>query len=129
MTKLLVLMFAGGLGALARYGVSEWVQAYYGGQFPWATFVVNASGCFLFGLIWTLAHEKHVLSTEASFILLTGFMGAFTTFSTFAFETSAMLKTSHWLLALGNLALQNIGGILAVFLGIGLARLFLIETE
>lgn len=122
--ELALLAVAGALGTLCRYGMSGLVQRICGERFPWGTFAVNMSGCFLFGLIWTLAEERLVISGQTRFILLTGFMGAFTTFSTFAFETSGFLQESQWLPAAGNAFGQLVVGVLFVFLGYAVGRLF-----
>ena len=122
MTKLAWLAGAGALGTLARYGVGGVVQRALGGAFPWGTLVVNALGCLLFGLVWALAEERLVISGETRVILLVGFMGAFTTFSTFAFETSAMLRDAEWSFALANVLSQNVLGIACFFAGLALGR-------
>jgi CrcB protein len=121
-TKLLWLAAAGALGTLARYGLGGLVQRVHQSAFPWGTFAVNALGCFLFGLVWTLAEERLVISGETRAIVLIGFMGAFTTFSTFAFETGAMLRDAEWLLAAVNLVAHNGLGLVCFFLGVGLGR-------
>lgn len=123
MTKLLLIALAGGVGTLARYGMGSLVHRIFGTAFPWGTISVNLLGSFLFGLVWTLATERLVISTEARIIILTGFMGAFTTFSTFMFETGELVRGGQWLLAGGNLLLQNVIGLAAVFGGIAIARL------
>lgn len=117
------LLLAGGLGSLARYTLSGWTQRIYGGELPVGTFVVNLAGCLAFGFVWALAEERLVISGQTRFLILTGFMGAFTTFSTFAFETSALLRDSEWLLALGNLLAHNVLGVAAVIVGIAVGRL------
>jgi fluoride exporter len=122
MSKLAWLAGAGALGTLARYGVAGVVQRALGGAFPWGTLVVNAVGCLLFGLVWALAEERMVISGETRAILLVGFMGAFTTFSTFAFETSAMLRDAEWSFALANVLSQNVLGIVCFFAGLALGR-------
>jgi len=123
MTKLAWLAGAGALGTLARYGVGGVVQRAFGGAFPWGTLVVNALGCLLFGLVWALAEERLVISGETRLILLVGFMGAFTTFSTFAFETSAMLRDAEWSFALANVLSENVLGIACFFAGLALGRI------
>jgi fluoride exporter len=123
MTKLAWLAAAGALGTLARYGVGGVVQRALGGAFPWGTLVVNAVGCLLFGLVWALAEERMVISGETRAILLVGFMGAFTTFSTFAFETSAMLRDAEWSFAVVNVLSQNVLGIACFFAGLALGRI------
>jgi len=121
--KLLALAVAGTLGTLARYGLGGLVQRLHESAFPWGTLVVNALGCFLFGVVWALAEERLVISGETRLVLLVGFMGAFTTFSTFAFETSAMLRDAEWLLAASNLLAHNVLGIACFFVGVALGRL------
>ena len=123
MQKLLLLAVAGGFGALSRYGLAGLVQRWTGSIFPWGTAVVNVVGCFLFGLLWVAMEERFALSSETRVIVLTGFMGAFTTFSTYMFETQRMLEDSQYLAAFGNLGLQNVLGLAAVILGLALGKL------
>lgn len=122
--KIALIAAAGAIGTLARYFLGGLVQRVSGGVFPWGTFAVNMAGCLLFGVIWAMAEERLVISGETRAIFLVGFMGAFTTFSTFMFESSALLRDSQWALAFGNIALQNIVGIAALFIGLAIGRLF-----
>lgn len=120
--KLLCIAAAGALGTLSRYGLAGLVQRLAGSGFPWGTAAVNVTGCFLFGLIWTLGGERMALSAEARTILLTGFMGAFTTFSTFISETGQLAWGAQWWVALGNVTLQVAAGLALFFVGVSLAR-------
>ncbi len=122
--KMAWLTVAGAIGTLCRYGLGGWVQRLIPTAFPWGTLAVNATGCFLFGIVWSLAEQRMLISGQTRLILLVGFMGAFTTFSTFAFETSQMLDDGEWLLAAGNMLLQNISGVILVLAGIALGRFF-----
>lgn len=122
--RLLWITLAGAVGTLSRYGLSGLVQRLCGERFPWGTLAVNGLGCFLFGMVWALAEERLVISGDTRFIVLTGFMGAFTTFSTFTFETGTFLRASEWLLAATNLFGQNVLGLICVFLGFAASRLF-----
>lgn len=122
--RILWLAVAGAIGTLLRYWFGGFVQRAYGGVFPWGTFAVNMAGCFLFGLVWTMAEERLVISGGARTVLLIGFMGAFTTFSTFMFETGELLRDSQTLVAILNIALQNVCGIIFLFLGIVAGRFF-----
>ena len=122
--EITLLSVAGAVGTLSRYGLAGFVQRFCGERFPWGTVAVNMIGCFLFGLIWTLAEERLVISGQTRFILLTGFMGAFTTFSTFAFETSGFLQDSQWWLASANAFGQLFAGVALIFLGFVVGRLF-----
>ncbi len=123
MTKLAWLFVAGGFGTLARYGLSGLVHWIYGGELPIGTFAVNFFGCFVFGIVWILSEDRLMISGEARFLILTGFTGAFTTFSTYAFEASALLRDSEWLFAAANILAQNGLGIAAVMLGLAAGRL------
>ena len=124
MYKLLLIGVAGGVGALARYGLAGVVQRASGGMYPWGTVAVNCIGCFVVGFLWTLAEERLSLSGEARACVFIGFMGAFTTFSTYILETGRMFREGEWLWAAGNITLQNTVGIALLFLGIALARAF-----
>lgn len=121
-SRLALIALAGAAGTLCRYGLSSGVQRFAGAGFPWGTWSVNALGSFLFGFVWMLAEDRFVISAHTRFIILTGFMGAFTTFSTFAFETDAMLREGQWFAASGNVAGQTLLGLLCVFLGITLGK-------
>lgn len=120
--RLALLATAGAAGSLARYTLTGVAQRILPSGFPWGTFVVNAVGCLLFGLVWALAEERVLISGATRMILLVGFMGAFTTFSTFAFETGQLLDDSQWLLAAGNLLLHNVVGVALVLVGIALGK-------
>ena len=119
---LLWLALAGGAGTLARYGLTLWVQRLGGTGFPWGTLTVNAVGCLLFGLAFGLVEGRLALSPPARLLVLTGFMGAFTTFSTFAFETASLARQAQWLAAMGNLAAHNLLGLAMAITGITLAQ-------
>lgn len=121
--KLALMALAGAAGTLARYGLAQAVQRLSGSAFPTGTFTVNILGSFLFGLVWSLFEDRLPLGSEARMILLTGFMGAFTTFSTFMFETSALLRHGQWLYALANVGGQIALGLLALASGMAVARL------
>jgi len=121
--RLALLAVAGALGTLSRYGLQGWVQRLAGGTFPWGTVAVNLAGCLLFGVVWAAASERHLMGSEARMVVLVGFFGAFTTFSSFAFETVQLLRAGQWLWAAGNAALQNGAGVLALGVGILLGRL------
>jgi len=121
--KLLLIALGGAVGTLARYYLSGLVQRASGAAFPWGTFAVNMAGCFLFGLVWTMAEERLLIGPQARAMVLVGFMGAFTTYSTYTFETAQLLRDSEWALALGNIALQNTTGLAFLFIGLVLGRL------
>jgi len=121
--KLVWLALAGALGTLARYGLAGFVQRIDDPSFPWGTVAVNLAGCFLAGFLWTLFENKWSVSGEARTFVLVGFMGAFTTFSTFILETGEMFRSAEWMYAMGNLIMQNGFGFAALFVGALLGRM------
>ena len=114
--KILWLALAGALGTLARYGLAGLVQKCAGGNFPWGTAAVNIIGCPLFGILWAVLESRVSVSGQIRMVIFIGFFGAFTTFSTFIFETGQLLNQSQWFRCVGNMFLQNIAG-LASLLG------------
>jgi len=119
---LVLIAVAGGAGALARYGLGGLVQRLTGFGFPWGTMAVNLAGCLAFGLFWALAEERLGLGPRARLMVLTGFMGSFTTMSTFIFETGMLLRDGQMLMAALNLVGQNLVGLMALAAGMMLAR-------
>lgn len=122
MQKVLMLALAGAGGTLARYWLSVAVHSVTGRGLPWGTALANLLGCLLFGLVWVLADERQLISPELRGVLLVGFLGAFTTFSSLIFETSELARGGQWAFAALNLAGQNILGFAAFFLGTALGR-------
>jgi len=120
--KILGVAIAGACGSLMRYGISVYFQRKFDGGFPWGTLTVNLVGCFLFGLIWGLIQERLSITPEMQVTLLVGFMGAFTTFSTFAFETQHLLRDQQWGLATINILVQVLGGLACISAGFASAR-------
>ena len=122
-TRLLWLALAGAAGTLARYGIAGLIQRYAGASFPWGTLAVNVSGCFMAGTLWSLFEYRWPVSGEVRAVALIGFMGALTTFSGFALETSELLRAAEWLRAAGNILAQNGLGLAALLAGLALGRL------
>ncbi len=120
--KLIWLAAAGACGTLSRFALYEITAKSRYAHLPIGTFTVNILGSFLFGFIYVFAVRKLNLSPDTRFIILTGFMGAFTTFSTFAFDTANLMKDSQYLLAFGNVALQIFLGVAALGAGVLIAR-------
>ena len=121
---LLVVAAGGALGAVSRYLATGWVQGLSGDFFPWGTLVVNVLGSLAlgFGLVWL---QASVASAEARQFVAIGFLGSFTTFSTFSYETVAMLRDGEWWRAGGYVAASVVVGLMAVFLGMGAANALL----
>lgn len=122
-TKLLLLSVFGALGTIARAEMSALVQRLCGVHFPWGTVSVNLVGSLLFGLVWTSAAGSARVA-DIRLVALTGFMGAFTTFSTFMFDTEQLAETSRLGAAAGNLALQNVAGFVCMAVGLAIGRAF-----
>ena len=120
--KIGLLAAAGALGTLARYGLSGYVNRINGSSFPFGTMTVNLAGCFLAGLIWAIFEHRFPVSAEIKTIVLIGFMGAFTTFSTLILESNHLMNSSEWVSAATNLTVQNGLGIVVLFVGIAIGK-------
>ncbi len=123
MQKFLLIALAGAFGASLRYSCYVVANKYVSSIFPWTTIGVNALGCFIFGFVYALSVHKMVISGETRIIILVGFTGAFTTFSAIAFETIEFMKLSQWTLAAGNLVVENVAVLIAIYLGMTIGRL------
>jgi CrcB protein len=120
--KIVFVALAGAIGTLSRAGLTSVVQRALGERFPWGTLVVNVVGCFLFGLAYALIAERARSIEAARLIVLTGFMGSFTTFSTYAFDVGKLAETGRTLAAVANLLMQNAAGVALLFAGLALGR-------
>ncbi len=121
--KLLLVMIGGSLGAISRYGVGLLAAKLWGPGFPWGTLLVNLVGCFLIGLIFALADQVRLLTPEMRLFLITGYLGALTTFSSFALETVNAGRAGLALQPLINILVNNLGGLSLTFLGLWLGSL------
>ena len=120
MNSMQLIMVAGGgaIGSVARYIVSVKLGLWSGtAVFPWATVLVNALGCLLIGAVFAAAMVRGWLSPELRLLLAVGLLGGFTTFSTFAMESLELAKNGEWSLAVLNVVLQNLLGLLMAFVG------------
>jgi len=120
--ELLLIGVAGALGTLSRYALSGWAYRLLGERLPWGTLAVNVLGCFLLGLVMQVGLSTDALSRTARVAITVGFLGAFTTFSTFGYETMKAIEDGAWGAAGLNVALNLVVGFLAVAVGFGLAR-------
>lgn len=121
--KVLLLMLGGAGGTLARVGMVSLVGRFSPAPLPVGTLVVNGLGCFLFGLVWAVAERRMAMSQAGTVALLAGFIGAFTTFSTFAFETVHLARQTDYAWAAANMVSQNIVGVVMLLLGVAAGRL------
>jgi len=119
--KLALVAGGGALGALFRYAVSGLALRLAGTGFPWGTLCANVVGCFLIGLLWVLA-ERAALSPQAGLFLLTGLLGAFTTFSTYSLESIILLRNGEVLRGFPNIVVSNGIGLIAVLAGFACAQ-------
>ena len=119
--KVIWIGLAGAAGAVSRYAVEGWISDRTRGAFPWGTLVVNVSGCLLLGVLFTVFTERFVHPALRT-ALTVGFLGAYTTFSTFAFETVRLGEDGATALALANVAASLAAGLLAVYAGIRIGR-------
>lgn len=124
MKEILLVGTGGFLGSACRYLVGGWVHRLLGvSQFPVGTLAVNVAGCLAIGLFAGLAEARQVLTAEGRLFLLLGFLGGFTTFSSFGYETLALARGGEGGRALANVALQLVLGLAAVVAGHQLSRL------
>jgi CrcB protein len=114
MQKILLIALGGALGSVLRYLTSLFVSHYFSGKFPLATFIINFLGCFLIGVFLNYSIR---VDEKLKYLLVIGFCGGFTTFSTFAIENLQLLQSGNYFLALLYMMLSVVLGIIAVWLG------------
>lgn len=123
MDKVILLVVGGSLGTLSRYALGRYLGQLWGESFPWGTLVINLTGCFLIGLAFTLGYERNTLSPSVRLAFMTGFLGAYTTFSTYALESVGLARREMTGLAAVNVMASTLGGLLLVMAGMWLGRL------
>ena len=122
LTHILMVGAGGFAGAVARYAIGLWIGQRWGRSFPLGTLVINVSGSFLIGFLMPLLTERILANPQWRMLLVVGFLGAYTTFSTFEYETGALLKDGEWFFASLNVILSVLVGFLALKLGEMLAK-------
>ncbi len=121
---LLFIGLGGFIGANARYLVSTWAAQRFGAAFPWGTLLINFSGSCLLAIFLTWAASRATLDPRVRLFVAVGFFGAYTTFSTFANESLALLQAGNWIAAVSNVLGTNLVCILGAMVGVALgARL------
>ncbi len=123
MQKYLFIATGGALGSLARYGVGSFVANRMGTRFPYGTFVINLTACLIVGFSLTWLGRRTDVNPAWRFLFPIGFVGAYSTFSTFEWETFTNLQIGAFLIAALYVSLSFLLGLLAVWLGVLLARL------
>jgi len=119
---ILAVALGGALGALARFGVAQWSTLHWPKAFPLPTLIVNLLGCLLIGILYGLWLQRPELSPLLRQTLMIGFLGAFTTFSTFSLDTLRLLENGEGLLAITYILLSVCIGLLATWAGLSLTR-------
>jgi CrcB protein len=120
--KVFLVGVGGFLGANLRYWLGAWLDSLFGLRFPLGTFAVNLTGSLALGFIATLTLERALIDPNWRLAIAVGFLGAYTTFSTFTYETVRLLETGSYVLALINVAASALLGLLGAGIGIVLAR-------
>ena len=118
----LIVGLGGAVGSMLRYGVQKIFQVQSAATFPTGTLIVNIAGCFLIGILWSMVSRSLAWNEEMNLLLMTGFCGGFTTFSAFTLEGIGLLKENKSALFLIYLTTSVVGGLLATFIGIRIAK-------
>jgi len=119
--RFILVMLGGGTGSLARYVAGTAIMNRVGGRFPLGTLVVNVTGCFLIGLLMSLLTERFWPHPNWRLLLVVGFLGGYTTFSSFEYETYSAIRDGGLWIGLINIVASVTLGYLAVWLGVLLA--------
>lgn len=120
--NVLLVGLGGGLGSILRYSCQRWFAAVYSHAFPWGTFAVNVTGCFLIGILWGISFRSFDENEHWKLFLMTGLCGGFTTFSAFTLESIGLLKENKWPLFVMYVTASVVLGLLATFAGMKLLR-------
>jgi CrcB protein len=122
MIRYLLVLIGGGTGALVRYVAASAIMARFGGRFPLGTLVINVTGSFLIGFLMTMLTERLHFDPKWRLLLVVGFLGGYTTFSSFEWETYTAVRDGSLRTGMLNIVSSVMLGYLAVWLGVMLAR-------
>jgi len=122
--KIFLIALFGAIGTLLRYGIQLVTLERWGGAFPYGTLFINLTGCFFLGLFGQITLNKMLVSPDVRIAIAVGFLGGFTTFSSFGWETAKLLETGEWLRASTYVAASVFVGLLFSAAGIRLANRF-----
>ncbi|HEV2591201.1 MAG TPA: CrcB family protein [Gaiellaceae bacterium] len=118
MSAVVAIAVGGALGALARYGLVSWVTGRTTGVFPWGTFLVNITGAFVIGVLFSVLRHKEWGSHALHSALIVGFLGAYTTFSTLMIDSYTLSEHRAFFMAAANVLGSCSAGLVAVYLGV-----------
>jgi CrcB protein len=121
--RVIFIGLAGLVGTLCRYWLSGVLARRYGETFPTGTLAVNVAGCFLIGFLFYMFQERYVVGQTARTVVLVGFLGGFTTFSSYGLQTFTLLRDGEFAYAAANVFASNLLGLLMVWGGYALAKL------
>jgi CrcB protein len=119
---ILYIALGGAIGSVLRYLTSVFVNKYWANQFPLATLLTNVLGCLIIGILIGILEKNNLANSNLKWLLITGFCGGYTTFSTFGYENYSLFQSNNSLLAFGYIALSILLGIFAVWLGLFIAK-------
>ena len=119
---MLFVAIGGAAGSVLRYLTSVFTNRYFQGHFPLATFISNAVGCLLIGLLMGFFLKNNLAESNLKWLLVTGFCGGYTTFSTFSFENIALMQSQQYGTAFLYITTSVIVGLAAVWCGLSLSR-------
>ena len=120
--QILLVAAGGALGALSRFGISAFSYHFLSTRTAWGTLKANLIGCLLIGMVFALIDQRQVFGPSERLFLMTGFLGAMTTFSTYALESVQFIRGGEVGLAVLNLAANNLAGVALVLVGIWLGH-------
>jgi fluoride exporter len=121
--KYVMIALGGSAGAIARYVLGSYVGNRAGSLFPYGTMIINLSGSFVIGLVMTLIAEHSNVNRNVLYLVAIGFIGAYTTFSTFEFETLRLVQDGQFIAGLTNVAVSVVIGFAMVWLGVVAGRM------
>lgn len=118
MTKYLLVAFGGALGSVLRFWAGGYVSGRLGTRFPYGTFIINLTASFLIGFVMTLLSERTHWSPNWRFLITVGFIGGYSTFSTFEYESFRVFEDGEFVIAAMNMVFSVVVGFFSVWLGV-----------